>query len=225
MKNRVLGAVLVLAAVIMIGGCAENEKREIDRLTLAKQDLEGRVQQLTDELDAKQAELSNCQDKLAQLTGSQSALQRQLEEALKQKQPPQQVLPQGFEIRNGKVMTSLPVSVLFDSGRDVLKSSAASSLNRVIGQIRSSFPGMDVYVVGFTDTDPIRRTKDKWQDNLDLSLSRSAAVTRYLVSHGLNAKDVIAAGVGEQRPVASNKSQAGKAKNRRVEFWILRPNK
>lgn len=225
MKNRVLGAVLIGVMVWTLGGCAEKEKREIDRLTLSKQDLEGRVQQLTDELAAKQAELSNCQDKLAQLTGSQGALQRQLQEALRQKQPPQQALPQGFEIREGKVMTSLPVAVLFDSGRDVLKSSASAQLNKVISQIRSSFPGMDVYVVGHTDTDPIRRTKDKWQDNLDLSLARSAAVTRYMTAHGLNAKQVITAGTGEYRPVASNSSRAGKAKNRRVEFWILRPSK
>ncbi len=224
MRNKIVSACLVLVAVVTLGGCAEQEKREIDRLTLSKQDLEGRVQQLTDELDTKQAELSNCQDKLAQLTGSQTALQRQLQEALKQ-QPPQQALPQGFEIREGKVMTSLPVAVLFDSGRNVLKSSASSKLNTVINQIRANFPGMDVYVVGHTDTDPIRRTKDKWQDNLDLSLARSAAVTRYLISHGLNAKQVITAGVGEYRPVASNRTRDGKAKNRRVEFWILQPNK
>jgi chemotaxis protein MotB len=210
---------VVLLSVMLFGGCAQKEKREIDRLTLANQDMAGQVQQLRDELDAKQADLSNCQDKLAGLSGSREALMRQLEEARKQK------LPAGFEVRNGMIMTTLPEAVLFDSGRDILKAGASSRLNTVIQQIRSNFPGRDVFIVGHTDTDPIRRTKNKWGDNLELSLARSVAVTRYLTSHGLSAKQVVTGGVGEYRPLASNRTREGKAKNRRVEFWILKPNK
>jgi len=221
MRKALLQLSVVVFGLAIVGGCADKQKSEIDRLTLANQDLAGQVQQLRDELDAKQAELTNCQDKLAGLTGSRDALMRELEAA--RNRPAQQVVPPGFEIRNGMIMATLPESVLFDSGKAILKSSAASKLNAVISQIRKNFPGRDVFVVGNTDTDRIRRSK--WEDNLELSLARSAAVTRYMISHGLSAKQVIAAGVGEYRPVASNRTSAGKAKNRRVEFWILKPNK
>jgi len=39
----------------------------------------------------------------------------------------------------------------------------------------------------------------------------------------MNPKQVIAAGVGEYRPMVSNSTSSGKMKNRRVEFWILKP--
>ena len=120
-------------------------------------------------------------------------------------------------------MTSIQEEVLFDSGKAILKSTARGSLERVLHQIKQSFPGRDVYIIGHTDTDPIRRTKGTWQDNLDLSIHRSAAVTRFMMEHGLGAKQIVTGGVGEYRPVASNATRAGKAKNRRVEFWILKP--
>jgi chemotaxis protein MotB len=221
MRKALLQLSMLVLGLAMVGGCADKQKSEIDRLTMANQDLAGQVQQLKDELDQKQADLTNCQDKLAGLTGSRESLMKQLDAA--RNRPVQQIVPPGFEVRNGMIMATLPESVLFDSGKAILKKSASSRLNAVISQIRANFPGRDVFIVGNTDTDRIRRSK--WDDNLDLSLARSAAVTRYLISHGMGAKQVIAAGVGEYRPVASNKTSVGKAKNRRVEFWILKPNK
>ncbi len=218
MLGKLLRVNLVILGLLVVGGCCDQYKKQVDDLTLNKQDLEGQLQQLKGELDDKQADLSKCQDKLATLTAERDALQRQLGAA---KAQPQQQLPAGWEVRKGMVMTSLPEAVLFAPGKADLKASATSRLNTVIRQIKSNFPGQDVYVVGNTDSDPIRRSK--WDDNLELSLHRAAAVTRFMISHGMNPKQVVASGVGEFRPVASNSTRAGKTKNRRVEFWILKP--
>ncbi|HPY77378.1 MAG TPA: OmpA family protein, partial [Anaerohalosphaeraceae bacterium] len=67
---------------------------------------------------------------------------------------------------------------------------------------------------------PIRKTKDQWQDNWDLSAGRALTVLRYLTSKGMPADQIRAVACGESRPVASNASAAGKAKNRRVEIVV-----
>ncbi|MFA5864062.1 MAG: OmpA family protein [Phycisphaerae bacterium] len=215
MWNKLFLVGVVMFGLLLAGGCAEN-KKQIDELTLNKQDLEGQLQQLKGELDEKQAELTKCQDQLASLRGERGQLQQQLESA--RRQPAQAQLPAGWEIHKGMVMTSLPEAVLFAPGKAQLLRSAPAKLNRVLQQIKTNFPGRDVYIIGHTDSNPIRRTKALWQDNLDLSLNRAAAVTRYMIDHGLNTKQVIAGGAGQYRPVSKSKTR-----NRRVEFWILKP--
>ncbi len=216
--NSAIKVLIMLGFLSGLGGCCSGKlKKQIDQLTLDKQDLEGQLQQSRSQLDEQQASLTKCQDKLASMQGRESSLRRELEKARKLAER----LPSGWTVKKGMAMTSLADAVLFDSGKAKLKRSAAGKLDEVIRQIRAKFRGKDVYIMGHTDSDPIR--KSKWKDNLELSLHRAAAVARYMNTHGLNPRQVIVAGVGKYRPIASNKTRAGKAKNRRVEFWILKP--
>ncbi len=208
---------VLFLALITIGGCCDKYKKQVDQLTLDKQDLQAQLNQIKSELDNKQAALTDCQDKLSQLRGKETSLMKELEAARKLAAK----IPAGWEIRKGMAMTSLSDAVLFDPGRATLKPSSYAKLNKIIAQILSKFPDKDVYIIGHTDSDPIR--KSKWKDNLELSLHRAAAVARYMISHGLDPRRVIVAGAGQYRPIASNKTGRGKAKNRRVEFWILKP--
>ncbi|MHC4074708.1 MAG: OmpA family protein [Planctomycetota bacterium] len=66
----------------------------------------------------------------------------------------------------------------------------------------------------------MRKTKDKWKDNLELSAQRAITVARYLIQRGIPENEIRAVGCGESRPVASNASSAGKARNRRVEIVV-----
>lgn len=58
--------------------------------------------------------------------------------------------------------------------------------------------------------------------NLKLSQERAEAVMRYLVSKGVKAESLTARGLGEAQPIADNKTEAGRAQNRRVELRTLR---
>lgn len=58
--------------------------------------------------------------------------------------------------------------------------------------------------------------------NLALSRRRAIAVVRWLIAHGVDERRMEARGFGARRPVADNKTQEGRAKNRRVEFLILK---
>jgi chemotaxis protein MotB len=91
-------------------------------------------------------------------------------------------------------------------------------LDQVIRIIKKDYSGRKIDIVGNTDTDPIK--KSGWKDNWELSTERALSVVRYLVKHGISSKNVRACGAGSARPVASNSSSTGKAKNRRVEIVV-----
>ncbi len=75
-------------------------------------------------------------------------------------------------------------------------------------------PGIDAEVAGYTDN------TGKAAYNVTLSQHRAEAVMKYLVDHGIDAGRLTAKGYGEADPIASNKTKAGRAQNRRVELRV-----
>jgi flagellar motor protein MotB len=73
-------------------------------------------------------------------------------------------------------------------------------------------------VSGFTDDRPVHEGNRRFADNLELSAQRALTVTRALVEEGMPRAQVFAAAFGPEQPVASNASEAGRARNRRVEM-------
>jgi len=116
---------------------------------------------------------------------------------------------------------SIGSDVLFSSGRATLTKSGKQALSTIVSGIMSNHPGKAIRVYGHTDGDPIKKTKNLWSDNLDLSANRAMAVTRYMISRGIDASKIESIGMGSTRPVASNSSKTNKKKNRRVEIMII----
>jgi outer membrane protein OmpA-like peptidoglycan-associated protein len=72
-----------------------------------------------------------------------------------------------------------------------------------------------IEIIGHTDD------KGDASDNMTLSRLRAASVRDYLISKGVDASKMITTGMGETKPVASNDTKEGRAKNRRVEILVL----
>jgi OmpA-OmpF porin, OOP family len=72
-----------------------------------------------------------------------------------------------------------------------------------------------VVVGGYTDNVGAAKS------NLALSLARARSVVTWLTKHGVPASRLIAKGYGETKPIAPNKTDAGRRKNRRIEFTVL----
>jgi outer membrane protein OmpA-like peptidoglycan-associated protein len=158
-----------------------------------------------------QGEIQKRDDKIAEL-------QAQLSKPAPNTPAEDSNLLKGIEVTKdsaaGTVTVNLPGDVLFASGSSELKQSARATLDKVVAAIKRDYPGKKVLVQGYTDTDPIARTKDKWKDNLDLSAARARTVKQYLVDHGLTEKQVGLQAYGDTAP------KGNKDRSRRVEIVV-----
>jgi len=119
----------------------------------------------------------------------------------------------------GLVIRVLTDSLLFSSGQATLDLRAHSLLSEIGGllNIDQTHP---IAVEGNTDDVPIQGAQ--FASNWELSTARASTVVRYLIEHGVGASRLSAAGYAEQRPIASNATATGRAKNRRVEIVLRR---
>ncbi|MFN5844288.1 MAG: OmpA family protein, partial [Flavobacteriia bacterium] len=105
-------------------------------------------------------------------------------------------------------------NLFFDFAKADLKNESKAELERVVSLLKNN-PSMKIEIGGHTDN-----VGDD-ASNLKLSQQRVLSVVNYLVSNGIPSSQLSSKGYGEQKPVADNTSDAGRAKNRRVEFTIL----
>lgn len=102
--------------------------------------------------------------------------------------------------------------IYFDTGKAELKAESDAALAEV-ARLLEADPALRLYVVGHTDN------VADLDLNTRLSQARAEAVAKALVGkHGISAARLVGRGVGPLAPVASNDSEAGRAKNRRVEL-------
>jgi len=119
-----------------------------------------------------------------------------------------------------ELTVTLPETILFESGKANLKAASKRVLEKIVAVLNKDYPSDKIRVEGHTDNVPINKSKKDWQDNWDLSCNRSMAVTRFLAQKGVNPKRLSAAGYSFYKPVASNDTAAGRAKNRRVVIVV-----
>lgn len=110
---------------------------------------------------------------------------------------------------------SLKAGALFDVNKAELKPAGKSELDALVSKIKTSNSQVEqITVTGHTDASGSK------QLNQNLSERRAEAVKGYLVSKGLDGNRIDTKGAGDSQPVASNKTAAGRAQNRRVDIDI-----
>lgn len=108
------------------------------------------------------------------------------------------------------VVISIAGDLLFESGQVTLKPAAKTRLDQVARELNSTYSGRRIRVVGHTDSDPIR--KSKWKSNDELSFARAQSVADYLASRNVSRGRLSVVGKGASEPKAT------KASSRRVEI-------
>ena len=114
-----------------------------------------------------------------------------------------------------KKLNDYAKTILFDTAKSSFQKQTYPVLQAMVA-ILKEYPTAKFALEGHTDSDG----KDAL--NLSLSQSRAAAVRTYLVDNGIAADRLTSEGFGETKPVASNKTKAGKAQNRRVEVKLVK---
>ena len=111
----------------------------------------------------------------------------------------------------------LPGDISFASGSAQINTEFRTALDSLAESLNEN-PQTRIQVVGHTDS------SGKWANNLKLSQERAMSVTTYLTVKGVSAGRLYASGLGPDKPIADNKTDAGRAKNRRVELEIVPMN-
>jgi outer membrane protein OmpA-like peptidoglycan-associated protein len=209
---RFMGVAALALAAVLLGGCKNNKASgpTADDLLAENRELRDRNQMIEDALNAAEARNAELASENAAMKDSLSA------------RPSGPSGSTGFEgtgadisLRDQSIVVSVAGDVLFASGSADLRSSAKQTLDQIAGVLNSRYGSSRLEIAGHTDSDPLRKTKDKWTDNENLSAQRALAVERYLASKGVSADRMHIAGYGPSMP------RGDKAKSRRVEIVVL----
>lgn len=115
--------------------------------------------------------------------------------------------------------------ILFPEGGWTLTHKGEATLAKIAPTL-SSLQGQQIIVQGYTDDVPIGpELRKRFPSNWELSSARADDVLRFLVAKGVPKNMLSAQGYGDSRPVASNDTAPGRAKNRRVEIVIMSANR
>jgi len=133
--------------------------------------------------------------------------------------PPPQPIPgfeSSYEPGAGTVTVNLPGDIYFNSGEATIRTPAQDSLKKLAATLKKdkTYAGKPIRVEGHTDSDPIK--KSKWKSNQELSEARAKSVKDYLGKQGIDPKQITAVGHGADMPKGADKSR-----NRRVEVVVL----
>jgi chemotaxis protein MotB len=119
----------------------------------------------------------------------------------------------------GLVIRVLTDDLLFASGQAALSPRSTSLLDE-ISQLLNLAGEHPVDVEGNTDDIPIHSSL--YPSNWELSTARASTVVRFISEHGVSPARLTATGYADQRPIASDSTAAGRARNRRVEIVLQR---
>lgn len=114
---------------------------------------------------------------------------------------------------DNQLKLDVPSDVSFDTGRADIKPNMRPILDQFANGLATQ-PNTEVRIVGHTDSTGSDELNNR------LSLERAQSTKNYLVARGVHANQIQVAGRGEHEPVADNSTEAGRARNRRVEVFL-----
>ncbi len=224
----------------------QNVQGELRSSRESKEQLERQFADYDQTLKAKQNEIGLLDAKNQQLRRSFDELADLYDKAQRVKLPPPPgvLLPpqvdtalQGFAKDNAQLVEYLPkygmvkfkADFTFEKGKDDVSAGAAEALKRLVGILNSEHASkFHVYIAGHTDDIPIKKpqTLRRHPTNWYLSAHRAVEVQNVLVKSGLRPERIGVVGFGEYHPIEKNKpNKKGNPKNRRVEIWIVPPDR
>ncbi|MEX1025517.1 MAG: OmpA family protein [Planctomycetota bacterium] len=227
MQFRSAPLLLALAVLPLVSACV-SQRRYDESLTEAQfyqrnfQDLEAYQAQLEAELARLRAETEG-------ITPVEATFTADIDERLAELALLSQrigALPSDLEVApvEGGFMMRVSDGLLFDSGQATVRSEGREILLKAAQEI-AAHPHRRIWVRGHTDSDPVKKAETLARfplGNLDLSVQRAMHVAELLANEGgLDRHKLVVAGFGPNQPIAPNDSSLNKARNRRVEIFVL----
>lgn len=188
---------------------------------------------LQEDLEAARGRIADLETQISVLTEQKERLELEKREKLEEISRTYEGLLEGMkeEVEKGRVTISqlrgklsvnLLDEILFDSGSTVIKPEGRDVLKR-LGELLGNAADKAIVIEGHTDDVPISgELARRFPTNWELSTARAGSVVRYLQeSAGIEPERLSAVGFGPYRPVASNDTVDGRARNRRIEVKLV----
>lgn len=197
-----------------------NQNRQLEKELSAKEVRLQEMDRLKKELEqvrvireTQEAQLARVKRQVETVSEEINRITKALEESF----GPSLVVTQNHE----RLVLTLLGQVLFKSGEAELTPLGLKIMKQV-GEVLATFPEKFIQVEGHTDNNPIGGLLQRqFPSNWELSTARATTVLRYLIEQtGMDKKQFSAAGYADIRPVQSNETEEGRAKNRRVEIVL-----
>ena len=249
-RNRWLGIGIMaglIGIIVMLGYHSSNVKSELAKTEDAKKKiveafekskqeflgknetnsaekaaLEESKEALEAEIAKLESSLRNVKSRVGDLRDEKRDAERELGQFKRVSKQFQRMINSGkleVDFRHGRMVVNLPAQVLFDSGSAELTEEGLKAL-REVAKVLRKVKNKRFVVGGHTDNRKIR--KASFDSNWELASARAIGVTKALIKSGLPPSNLIAAGYSQYSPIASNSTEAGRQKNRRIEI-ILEP--
>lgn len=228
-------SLLPLCLVLFFFGCAktvpveqyDTKAKEVESLKAQADTLQDQSKKLSTDIAALQKEKAALEGKVSDLT-TKAEKAEQLEKATQTYQDLTKKMEK--EIQEGKVKitemknrltVTMVDKILFPSGSAQISKEGKGVLDKVIS-ILKDVKDKRIQIEGHTDNVRIvNDLKKRFPTNWELSTARATEVVRYLQEKGIDPALLSATGYSEYQPVASNDTEDGKHKNRRIEIVLL----
>lgn len=122
--------------------------------------------------------------------------------------------PRIYSERAEALMVRISSEVLFEKGSSALSAHGVGKV-REIADVLKEYPESDVYIRGYTSSEGDDKV------NFELSHRRAEVVRNELVAAGISPSRLFPQGMGSSNPIASNETEAGRVRNRRVELHVV----
>jgi outer membrane protein OmpA-like peptidoglycan-associated protein len=235
--NRRFAGVAVLAGMIVLSGCASRKyvRQQTQSLEPAIQEANNAAKENAERIDAVDRRAQEGIKAAGAADTRAGAAQKSADAANAAAQAADRkadTANQGVQTANNQIKTletrinsinitdtyteSDKQAVVFNLNSSTLNDQGRGTLDRLASSATGLKTGYLIEIQGFTDS------TGSEQYNIGLSQRRAEAVERYLVSKGVPLYRISIVGLGEDNPVADNKTSQGRSQNRRVEVRLLR---
>jgi len=211
------------------------KEKEEQKAVLEKQlaEKDEQIKALKTELASKDLAITDLKNEIRALSTDRAKVLEEKEKAIAElkKTHDKLVVELSEEIKKGeievtqlrdKLTLQMVEKILFDSGSAEIKGSGKKVLDRV-AEILKKVKDRQIRIEGHTDNKPIGpKIAKKFPTNWELSTARATNVVRYLKEKGgIDPKYLSAVGFAEYKPIDTNDTEEGRAKNRRIEIVLI----
>ncbi len=213
MRRKIFMVVTGLSVGLSMFGCKNNTAKENSLLKTENEELRMQYKETTAALQAADEDLTRSNTELRTAQDKNHELQTALDTRPETISVFENISGVEVSMRDKDLALTVASDLLFNSGSATLKKSAKSTLTNVASALNSTYPNQSIVIMGYTDTDKIK--KSNFKSNWHLAFDRAWSVREFLVTKGVNKDRIAIESWGPTKPLAT------KAASRRVDIVVV----